>query len=410
GDSYCKQLRQASLPLGFSDESGILLFGSRPVLPECLQNEVFNLLHDHPTSGHLGIGRTLQRFSRLYYLPNMKEWITDKVNQCETCQRIKRTNYSFGHTKLVHAGAASHPFDVLAIDTFGPLPPSRSGNRYVIVVQCAFSRYVSLFAVPENNDQHLVRCLSHIIGEHGLFRVLLSDNGAPYSGTLIRSLAKYLGIEQRFAPAYHASSNGLVERFMETLKNMMSSYLQVNQKQDTWDVHLPEFQLAYNSSPHQTTKYTPFSLVHGHEARLLASHNIDTVQLPLGEYVFQQREFLTQAHKVILAENRRSQAHNAVQFNKHRKPPTFVANDLVLVDCPVLSNAARGRSQKLIPRFRGPFRITDVLSTDRYNVVHISSHKPMNNVHASRLKRYLCNGDIASANPPDVTSDPSIGD
>ncbi|EIE76880.1 hypothetical protein RO3G_01584 [Rhizopus delemar RA 99-880] len=52
-----KELRAAPLPTGFSDESGVLFFGSRPVLPEALRNDMFELLHANPTTGHLGIGR-----------------------------------------------------------------------------------------------------------------------------------------------------------------------------------------------------------------------------------------------------------------------------------------------------------------------------------------------------------------
>ncbi|KAI8354686.1 hypothetical protein BD560DRAFT_318776, partial [Blakeslea trispora] len=57
-NSFCRHLRSSlPLPTGFSDESGLLFFGPRPVLPSSLRNEVFDLLHANPTSGHWGIGR-----------------------------------------------------------------------------------------------------------------------------------------------------------------------------------------------------------------------------------------------------------------------------------------------------------------------------------------------------------------
>ena len=122
----------------------------------------------------------------------MKEWVTQKVNQCDTCQHIKRGNQTLGHTNLVPSETPSKPFDSIAINTFGPLPKSTQGNRYVIVIQCLFSRYVCLYAVPDNNDINVVNCLSKVIGEHGIFKKILSDNVSPYSGTLIRTLANHL--------------------------------------------------------------------------------------------------------------------------------------------------------------------------------------------------------------------------
>ncbi|KAI7896948.1 uncharacterized protein EV154DRAFT_407738, partial [Mucor mucedo] len=99
-----------------------------------LQDITFDLLHSNPTSGHMGIGRTLQRFQRLYYFPDQTAWVTSKVKSCLVCQKVKRTNQTLGHTNLIHSNPPVHPFDTIAIDTFGPLPPSLSGNRYIIVI------------------------------------------------------------------------------------------------------------------------------------------------------------------------------------------------------------------------------------------------------------------------------------
>lgn len=388
-DPFCLELRSKSeLPAGFSLESGILFHGPRPVLPESLWKETFHLLHTNPTAGHLGIGRTLQRFARLYYFPNQREWVTNNVKACQTCQKIKMSNTTLGHTNLVHSNPATHPFDTVAIDTFGPLPLSSLGNRYIIVLQCRFSRYVCLFAVPNNTDKCVIQCLLMVIGEHWLFRAILSDNGPPYSGILMKALADHLQVHQRFATAYHPQSNGLVERFMETLKNMISSYLDTDNHQTTRDTHLSEFQLAYNSSPHQTTKYSPFSVVHGREARVLATPDFGVKTIPIEEYHIQAKDFLARAFNIIHRENTRSQASNAIEYNTHRKAPTFAVGDMVLVDFPVLSKASVSRAKKLVKKFRGPFRIVEVLSTDRYNVLEVSNSKPIQNVHATRIKKF----------------------
>jgi transposase InsO family protein len=125
----------------------------------------------------------------------------------------------------VHTDPSIHPFDSLALDTFGPLPTSVLDNRYILVAQCLFSRYVILVPLPNQTEEAVAKALvSAVFSEHGIPRVILSDNGPPYSSTLLEILALKLGIHHKFAPAYHPQSNGLVERFMSTLRNMIVSF------------------------------------------------------------------------------------------------------------------------------------------------------------------------------------------
>ncbi|KAG1136104.1 hypothetical protein G6F37_012189 [Rhizopus arrhizus] len=104
-DPFCQEVRAAPLPTGYSDESGVLFFGTRPVFSAALRNNMFELLHANPTTGHLGIGRTLQRFNRLFYFPNLRKWVQEKINACETCQRVKTAHKTLGHTVADKTGA-----------------------------------------------------------------------------------------------------------------------------------------------------------------------------------------------------------------------------------------------------------------------------------------------------------------
>lgn len=123
----------------------------------------------------------------------------------------------------------------------------------------------------------------------------MSDNGQPYSGTLLKSLCLHLSIKQTFAPAHHAESNGLVERFMATLRNLIVSFMDLDYQQTTWNEHLNEFQLAYNSNIHSATKYSPFSLIHGREACTLATPGFEVQTITTQEYQQQVRQFLGRA-------------------------------------------------------------------------------------------------------------------
>ena len=52
--------------------------------------EVLHTLHDDPlTGGHLGRDATLQKVTKLFYWPQVKEFVAKYVQTCEVCQRAK---------------------------------------------------------------------------------------------------------------------------------------------------------------------------------------------------------------------------------------------------------------------------------------------------------------------------------
>ena len=71
-----------------------------------------------------------------------------------------------------------------------------------------------------------------------------------------------LGIKQLKSTAYHLESQGALERFHQTLKNMLRAYCANNDKD--WDegVHLVLF--AAREAVQESLGFSPFQLVFGH--------------------------------------------------------------------------------------------------------------------------------------------------
>ena len=63
-------------------------------------------------------------------------------------------------------------------------------------------------------------------------------------------------------PAY----DGLEERFNQTMAQILTSYVETRQRD--WDVQLPLVMMAYRSSVHQGTKFTPNRMMFGREIRI----------------------------------------------------------------------------------------------------------------------------------------------
>ena len=100
----------------------------------------------------------------------------------------------------------------------------------------------------------------------GVPRVVLSDQGTEFNNSLNDNLAKLLGIERRLSTPYYPQTNGLDERFNQTLQGMLVKL--VHEKKEKWSDVLDGCVFAYNTSVQDSTKYTPFQLMFGRQATL----------------------------------------------------------------------------------------------------------------------------------------------
>lgn len=77
-------------------------------------------------------------------------------------------------------------------------------------------------------------------------------------------MCRLLGIKKIRAKPYHPKPDGMVERFNRTLLSKLSTYVQENQRD--WDLHLPYILMAYRSTEHKATNFSPNMLMLGREA------------------------------------------------------------------------------------------------------------------------------------------------
>ncbi|UYV80952.1 K02A2.6-like [Cordylochernes scorpioides] len=154
------------------------------------------------------------------------------------------------------SGAKTHLNYHLEIMTHNPLLNSLPENRYRLV------------GTATGGAVEIAKfILNDIILKHGAPREMITDRGRSFQSKLVNELTKMCGMSQLFTTAYHPQTNGLTERLNKTLGDMLSMYVDVEQK--NWDSILPFVTLAYNTAKQETTGFTPFYLVHGREAETM---------------------------------------------------------------------------------------------------------------------------------------------
>ena len=82
-----------------------------------------------------------------------------------------------------------------------------------------------------------------------------SDQGSNFMAGLFQQAMHELGIKQNVSSAYHPQSQGALERFHQTLKNMMRTYCYEQQKD--WDEGIPILLFAVRESVQQSCSISP---------------------------------------------------------------------------------------------------------------------------------------------------------
>jgi len=348
----------------------------RLVVPKSLRAKILEQYHDAPTAGHLGRNKTLTRLQAAFWWPTMTRDVRQYVRSCPQCQVHKDRPRKAIARK--HTGGLA-PMHRVAMDFFGPLPPTSSDNRYVFVLQDTFTKYTELYPLPRINASTVAECmLEHFVPRHGMPQEFLSDNGPPFTSSFLQTLLIALDGKQLFTPAHHPSSNGQVERMMQTLRQMLAIYT----KGHDWDRWIRHLRWAYNTAYHPSISDTPFFLCHGRDPNgpmdiLPPTESPSTDHVSYKSLVLDK---LRRAFQVV-------KHHHTLP--KESPKPTFAVGDAVLMRLDESHAALKhnDNAKKLRPRWSAPFRVTDVLSDSRYNIANHT--KSFDNVHVSHLKHYF---------------------
>ncbi|GFT14833.1 transposon Ty3-I Gag-Pol polyprotein [Trichonephila clavipes] len=214
------------------------------------------------------------------------------------------------------------------------------------------------------------------------------DRGAVFRSRLVSSLVDLCNIDHRFTTAYHPQTNGLTERFNKTLADMLSMYVDVEQK--NWDEILPFVTFAYNTAKQETTGFTPFYLLHGREAET----TLDTM-LPFCPNDFDDNNITKiaaraeESRQLARVHTLRAQDKDRRRYDSKHQMVSYAPGDLVWVYTPVRKV---GLSEKLLRRYFGPYQVLRRLSAVTYEVQDFDpasrKRKLREVVHVLRMKPY----------------------
>ena len=357
------------------------------IVPHVMRDSIMRQMHDGLLSGHLGRRKTREKVLQRYYWYGVRTDVDLWVARCDSCEAIKPPGKpAKAPMGLMPTGA---PMDRLGTDILGPLPETPRGNKYILVVTDYFSKWVEVFAVP---DQTAVTCaekiLNEVVARFGTPLSLHSDQGRNYESVLFAELCQLLEIRKTRTSPGNPRCNGLTERFNRTLVRMIKAYLKGEQNE--WDRNLGCLAGAYRATVHDSTGMTPNLLMLGREVRLPSEimyrdHKVDDVDnTTYGDYVNQLREKMRHAHEV-------AQKHLKTAAQKHKESydvklviVRYEPGDLVWYRTDI---GQLKFTPKLRSAFQGPYLVLKRMS-DLVYMIQLKRQGDRKVVHHNKLKPY----------------------
>nr|XP_055048287.1 uncharacterized protein K02A2.6-like [Misgurnus anguillicaudatus] len=234
-----------------SVQSGCLLWGRRVVIPPALRKQVLKQLH----VGHCGMVRMKEIARSYFWWPGVDGQIEEKARTCTSCQHIRNAPQL---APLHPWEFPEKPWHRIHIDFAGPVE-----DKMLLVVMDAHSKWPEVAIMKSTSAEKTIEKLGEIFSRFGSPVQLVSDNGPQFTSHEMATFLQANGVQHITSSPYHPATNGLAERFVQTMKHALKASL----GQGTFHQRLHSFLLSYRSTPHATTKVSPAYLLFGREVR-----------------------------------------------------------------------------------------------------------------------------------------------
>jgi len=231
---------------------GVLLKGSRIIIPQKLQQKIIDLAHE----GHLGIVRTKEMLRRKVWFPNMSSLIESSIKSCYACQvaTIEKRRSPLSMSKL-----PEEPWSELSMDFY-----TLSSGEELLVIIDDHSRFPIVQTIKSTSFKYVKSKLDDILSTFGIPDVIRTDNGPPFNGKEFADFASSLGFKhQKITPLWR-EANGEAERFMRTIGKVVRT---TKAEGKVLQEQLTSFLRNYRTSKHPSTGSSPSSLLFGRENR-----------------------------------------------------------------------------------------------------------------------------------------------
>ncbi|CAF0850122.1 unnamed protein product [Brachionus calyciflorus] len=186
------------------------------------RRDIIDIAHSF---GHFQVDSTFNRLKDDYYSNTMLDDVRGFVHQCQICLRNGKAGFMYHPAQ---ATTVSKIFKRFSIDLVFGLPVSKDGYIALCVIVEFLSKYPYAKAIKSKTAAEISLVLIEYISIFGPFEELLSDQGSEFCNNILENLKTSLRFCHIVRSAYNPRTNGISERFNQTLIEALRKHAEAN--------------------------------------------------------------------------------------------------------------------------------------------------------------------------------------
>ena len=225
-----------------SEYSGLILRGSRIVIPKLLRAEILLKIHE----GHQGLVKCRERAQSSVWWPGITKEINNLVMSCELCRELRRTQQ---REPLIPTPLPERPWKRVAMDL------CEHNQHTYLVISDYYSRFLEILDLPSTTSSKVIQKIKGVFARYGIPDEIVSDNGPQFASAEFAEFAKQFDFKHCTSSPHHPQGNGHAERAVQTAKKIL--------KQNDPLMAL----MSYRATTCSSTGYSPAELLMGRKIR-----------------------------------------------------------------------------------------------------------------------------------------------
>ncbi|CAC5373550.1 unnamed protein product [Mytilus coruscus] len=156
-----------------------------------------------------GIEKTRKLARDSIFWPGINAQITDFISKCSVCLESKRSNTK---EPMIESETPELPWMTVGTDIF-----YWNNNNSLIIVDY-YSRYFEIAKLENIRASCVITHMQSVFARHGIPSKVRCDSGSQYVSAEFRQFTESWGFTHTVSSPHYQQSNGLVERFVQSVK------------------------------------------------------------------------------------------------------------------------------------------------------------------------------------------------
>nr|CAI5841815.1 unnamed protein product [Callosobruchus analis] len=229
------------------------------IVPKELRPKMLSLVHEP----HFGITKTKLCVRQLFYWPYLAKDVENLIANCKTCQFNQKSNSK--ETLISHPV----PWQYVFCDIF-----EFSKNDFLLLVD-SYSNWAEVAQITSKTAENVISFCKKKFAQFGVPDIMYADNN-PFSSHKFKNFAQEWNFLLKFSSPYHHQSNGLAERFVGIVKEML------HKEESSKDLHSLLMENRNTSLPN--VNYSPAQLLLNKVIKTKIPVSLNTLQPNIPRY------------------------------------------------------------------------------------------------------------------------------